>query len=123
VVGATRFVAPGTLATLVEVSRERIDHVVERLGALKPVRILLFGSSARGDGDAFSDLDLIVVAEDVPARFLDRTALAYDLIERCFALDLLIYTPEEFAAMKQAQNPLIEAAEREGVVLYERSAG
>ena len=104
-------------------TREQIDEVVERLGALKPVRILLFGSSARGDDDAFSDLDLIVVANDIPTRFLDRISRAYDLIEPRFALDLLIYTPEEFAAMKQAQNPLIEAAEREGVVLYERSAG
>ena len=67
------------------------------------MRILLFGSSARGDDDAFSDLDLIVVANDIPTRFLDRISRAYDLIEPRFALDLLIYTPEEFAAMKQAQ--------------------
>ena len=100
----------------------RLRSIVERLQPLRPVLILLFGSAARGAADALSDLDVIVVAERIAPRFLDRIADAYDLIEPDFGLDILIYTPEEYRAMKASENPLIERAEREGRVLYERPA-
>ena len=87
-----------------------------------PRRVLLFGSAARGETDALSDVDVIVVAERVAPRFLDRIAEAYDLLDPHYGLDILIYTPEEYAAMIAAGNPLVETAEREGRVLYERPA-
>ncbi len=87
-----------------------------------PLRILLFGSGARGTADGLSDLDVIVVAELVAPRFLDRIAEAFDLIDPRYALDILVYTPEEYRSMLEAGNPLIETAEREGRVIYERPA-
>lgn len=95
---------------------------MERLQPLQPVKILLFGSAARDEDDRLSDLDIIVVAERVAPRFLDRIAEAYDLIDPRYALDILIYTPEEYARMRESENPLIETAEAGGRVLYERPA-
>jgi len=100
----------------------RLKEIVARLQPMRPRRILLFGSAARGRADHLSDLDIIVVADEVPPRFLDRIAEAYDLIQPGFALDILVYTPEEYAAMLEAENPLLEQAERDGIVVYERSA-
>lgn len=37
-------------------------------------------------------------------------------------LDLLIYTPEEFARMRAEGNPLVERALAEGVVVHEAPA-
>jgi predicted nucleotidyltransferase len=99
-----------------------LAEIVERLQPMRPVRILLFGSAARGEVDRLSDLDVIVVAESVAPRFLDRIADAYDLIDPRYALDILVYTPAEYEAMRAAGNSLIERAEREGRVLYERPA-
>ncbi|MGH2732860.1 MAG: nucleotidyltransferase domain-containing protein [Actinomycetota bacterium] len=100
----------------------RLREIVERLEPMRPHRILLFGSAARGESDRMSDLDIIVVAERVAPRFLDRIAEAYGLITPSYALDILVYTPEEYQAMLDASNPLIERAESEGRVLYERPA-
>jgi predicted nucleotidyltransferase len=100
----------------------RLEELVERLQPLRPVRILLFGSSARGSADELSDLDVIVVAEHVAGRFLDRIAEAFDLVDPRYALDILIYTPDEYRSMLDDRNPLVEAAEREGRLLYERPA-
>ncbi|MGH2810265.1 MAG: nucleotidyltransferase domain-containing protein, partial [Actinomycetota bacterium] len=50
----------------------RLKQIVERLEPFSPVKIILFGSAARGRADAMSDLDVIVVAENVAERFLDR---------------------------------------------------
>lgn len=104
-------------------AEDRLTHLVKALQPLRPVRILLFGSAARGTADDYSDLDVIVVAREVAPRFLDRLAQAYDLIDPRYALDILVYTPEEYAQMRAEENPLVEAAERHGRVLYAQPAG
>jgi uncharacterized protein len=55
-------------------------------------------------------------------RFLDRIADAFDLLKPRYGIDLLVYTPEEYRQMLANENPLIEEAEREGRVLFERPA-
>ena len=56
----------------------------------------LFGSWARDRADRFSDIDLIIVA---PSRraFVDRFRDYPDVLRAPTGLDLLVYTPEEFA--------------------------
>jgi predicted nucleotidyltransferase len=79
--------------------------------------VIAFGSVARGDPDEWSDLDLIIVTETSRPfleRFKDFAGL-YDVWPR---LDLLIYTPAEFAHMIAEENPLVVDAIREGVVLH-----
>jgi predicted nucleotidyltransferase len=81
-------------------------------------KVIAFGSVARGDADAASDLDVIIVADTARPffeRFKDFEGL-YDVWPR---LDLLIYTPEEFARMVAEERPLISQALEEGVVLHE----
>ena len=81
-------------------------------------KVIVFGSVARGDADAGSDLDLIIVADTARPffeRFKDFAGL-YDVWPR---LDLLIYTPEEFARLVAEERPLISRALEEGVVLHE----
>lgn len=109
-------------AALAGQQEARLAELVERLQPLHPLRIVLFGSAARGVTDALSDLDVIVVAERIAPRFLDRIAEAYDLLDPRYALDILVYTPAEYEEMRRARNTLIEAAEREGRVLYARAA-
>ena len=81
-------------------------------------KAIVFGSVARGEADAWSDLDLLIVADTTRPffeRFKDYGGL-YDVWPR---LDLLIYTPEEFAQMVAEERPLISRALEEGVVLHE----
>jgi len=57
----------------------------------------IFGSFARGEADALSDIDLLVVA-DSTRPFVDRFRDFPDLLrEAPVGLDLLVYTPAEFA--------------------------
>ena len=93
--------------------------MVASLRPYSPERIILFGSYARGDQDTFSDLDIVVIKE-TEERSLVRLAAVYQHVQPDYALDALVYTLEEFAAMAAKGNPLIERAQREGIVLYER---
>ncbi len=87
---------------------------------LQPERIILFGSAARGEADARSDIDLILVVP-TEKRFLDRLEEAYLRWALPFAADILVYTPGEFSTMLEEENPLICEAVAHGVVLYEKS--
>ena len=98
---------------LLERELERIVMVLRQMGAR---RVILFGSVARDDIGAWSDLDLIVVLNsDQP--FIKRLGLLYERIQPRVGLDLLAYTPQEFEALRE--RPFIRQALQEGKVLYE----
>lgn len=101
-----------------EVERE-LHGLIECLKAYQPQRVLLHGSFARGDYHTHSDFDIIVV-KDTSKRFTDRIG---EVIELCGkisrSVEPMVYTPQEFEAMRQRGNHFICRALREGRVLYE----
>jgi predicted nucleotidyltransferase len=100
--------------TVAELNAE-LERILNRLKKDPSVRkVLLFGSLARGDARDHSDIDLIVVKE-TQMRFLDRLDEFYDDARE--AMDILVYTPQEFEEMKE--RPFVKRALREGKMLYE----
>ena len=100
--------------TVAELNAE-LERILMRLKNDPRVRkVLLFGSLARGDARDHSDIDLIVI-KDTQMRFLDRLDEFYDDARE--AMDILVYTPQEFEEMKE--RPFVKRALREGKMLYE----
>ncbi|TFH50218.1 MAG: nucleotidyltransferase domain-containing protein [Methanothrix sp.] len=100
--------------TVAELNAE-LERILSRLKNDPSVRkVLLFGSLARGDARDHSDIDMIVV-KDTQMRFLDRLDEFYDDARE--AMDILVYTPQEFEEMKE--RPFVKRALREGKMLYE----
>lgn len=81
-------------------------------------KIILFGSVARGEVHRGSDLDLIIIQE-TDKKFLSRLEPFYR--DARVAMDILVYTPEEFAAM--AEGVFLKNALQDGVVIYEAGTG
>jgi predicted nucleotidyltransferase len=102
--------------------KPRIRRIVEALRAYEPERIYLFGSWARGQADELSDVDLVVIkTTEVP--FLARLQEAAAFIPfDAGAVDLLVYTPDEFAAMQREGNAFAEMIAEEAIVIYGRQA-
>ena len=102
-----------------DVQRE-LDRIVHRLTALDPERIVLFGSFARGDFHEGSDIDLMVIL-DTNERYVDRLGRVLAAVDPDrFDIEPHVYTPAEYATLKRQGSVLVEAAETEGKVLYER---
>ena len=99
-----------------------IEEIIRKIvEAFQPRRIVMFGSRARGDTRPDSDLDLMVEMEtdESPAQRV-RTIDALFGLHR-WAMDLIVYTPQEVEEQRQYRNSLVRVIESEGKVLYEQS--
>ena len=88
--------------------------------------VILFGSRARGDAHARSDVDLAVIAG---TGELDRER-RYELRQRALMqaetvaagqyrhIDIIVWTDDEFRTKKRSRNHVAGRAWREGIVLY-----
>ncbi len=87
-----------------------------------PERIILFGSHARGNPHADSDVDLLVLLPFDGKPF--RKSL--DILNRVnppFAVDMVVRNPEDAVRRYAEFDPLIRDAFDQGIVLYERNGG
>jgi hypothetical protein len=108
---------------------ERYASALQDLLGDALVAVVLFGSAARGEAKAISDIDLLVVADDLPARRLarhERVRPADEAVQADLAglrktgifvdLHVLLKTPGEAAGLRPLYLDLVEDA----VILYDR---
>jgi predicted nucleotidyltransferase len=98
-----------------------IEGIVQKIvDAFHPLRIILFGSRARGDQRADSDLDLFVEMETADPPVERRVKIRRLFRPSLCGMDILVYTPEEVAARRNSLASLVPVIEKEGRVLYEQ---
>jgi predicted nucleotidyltransferase len=96
----------------------RIEALVKALERYEPERVYLFGSAARGEADELSDLDVVVIKRTA-TPFLERLReIAKMLPVELGAVDVFVYTPEEFASMQGEGNAFAELIVKEGRLIY-----
>ncbi len=98
-----------------ELLREAVRRIVAEV---QPLRIVLFGSAARGEMGPDSDLDLLVV---MPSD-ADRLGIAYRS-HRCLrglgcAKDIVVVLEHEVAALRDNPSLIIHTALTEGREVY-----
>ncbi len=104
--------------------REPIEEAIERIVVgFDPLRILLFGSLARGESGPNSDVDLLVVVPD--GSFSDKHEVTVEILRTLkdmpFPKDVVVTTPEEIDRRGDLVGTVLRPALREGKVLYERA--
>ena len=97
---------------------EKLNKLLQALQGYHPQRIILFGSVARGEADADSDLDVLVI-KDTTDPFVRRLEAMAELCPLGVHADILVYTPHELRQMVDDGNPFILQALREGRTVYE----
>ncbi len=103
------------------VTAETLEEVVRRILAVgSPLRIVLFGSRARGEARPGSDLDLLIVEESSLPRYKRAARYLRALVGAFPAKDVLVWTPQEIEAWSRVPNAFVTTALREGKTLYAR---
>jgi HEPN domain-containing protein/predicted nucleotidyltransferase len=104
----------GKTAALVQRMTERI------VAGFDPVQVILFGSYARGDAKAGSDVDLLVVLPEVADKHQKSVEISRALADVPLAKDVIVTTPQEMARRGALVGPILRPALKEGKVLFER---
>jgi predicted nucleotidyltransferase len=95
------------------------DYVAALTATVSVRAAYMAGSVARGDFNVWSDIDVVVVADSLPARVPDRTTLlTRDAPPR---IQPIGFTPEEFGRARKRRNPLVLEALAFGVRLDRRT--
>lgn len=97
-----------------------LQRMVPELARLGIERAILFGSVARREVHAHSDLDIAVVW-DTPLRYMDRLDRVYEAAAPAVATDFFAYTPAEWEEMLET-SLFVQHIAREGVVVYAKEA-
>ena len=108
------------------VTAQLLDEMVQTIvREIDPEHVYLFGSRARGDAHADSDVDLLIVDhkpfEPGHSRFQEINQVYQALAPFHVTTDVLLYSTEEFAKWQHSLNHVIGRCYREGKLLYARS--
>ena len=100
---------------------ERLQNESQRLAGqlagMGAIKVILFGSLARGKISLFSDIDLLAIFEDGRTS-KELTGWVYQELDTGEAVDVLAYSTQSFEKMKE--RAFIRHILSEGKVLYER---
>jgi uncharacterized protein len=103
------------------VTEEKVWTALQRLiAAADPVKIVAFGSRAKGTAREDSDLDLAVI---LPAdTVLQDTSLWGALSGLSMSVDMIVTNENLHERLQRSINSVHYDIDREGVVLYEKGA-
>jgi predicted nucleotidyltransferase len=110
------FVTNGPEATIQEI----VGRIATRF---RPLRIVLFGSRARGTAGPDSDVDLLIIMPRNGSRRAQASAIDVSLFGINLPIDVIVATPDDLAREGDRPGAFFGPALREGRVLYAEAAG
>lgn len=84
-------------------------------------KIILFGSHARGQATSESDIDLLILKDQVKDRVKDTVRLRRLLSSLRIPIDLIVATNSDFEKWSTTPGNLMYEIATEGKILYEKS--
>jgi predicted nucleotidyltransferase len=104
------------------ISDEEIVEAARTLAATasSPATVILFGSRARGDAGSNSDVDFLVIEDEVADLLTEYVRLRKAILRLDTAVDILVVGRQHAEARRRVPGSVIRTAFREGRVLVER---
>ncbi len=96
---------------------EVVDRIVRKF---HPVKIILFGSWARGEAREDSDLDLLVVLSKTEHTRKAAIQIGNSLSNLPISKDIIVTTPKDIEKYGKTVGTILLPALTEGTVIYER---
>lgn len=101
------------------IARETIDDIAQRLvAAADPVKVILFGSYARGDADEDSDLDFLVVEREVGNAMQEMVRLRRAVGSVGVGVDVLVVSEQDLEDRAHLPGTVLYQALKEGTLLH-----
>ena len=106
---------------MVKTIEELLGVITRRIRAVSdPEQIILFGSHARGDFSPHSDLDLLVIKEEVDSTHAEAARIYKALADLELPIDVVVMRKAYVERYGDLVGTVARPALREGRVLYAR---
>ncbi len=101
---------------------DQLSEITRRIvQTSNPEKIILFGSYARGNFGADSDLDLLIIVPNVKHLRQESIRMRRALRGLLAPVDIVVATPEQIKRLGNTTGLVYQTALNEGKVLYERT--
>lgn len=108
---------------MAELNEMLLTEITRRIVATSdPQEIILFGSQARGDARSDSDLDLLVIKEDIESPRAEAARIYRALAGLSAPVDVVVARSEYVRRHRDIVGTIVRPALREGRLLYARRA-
>ncbi len=102
-----------------QLEQEKLDELVRRIvEAVHPLKIILFGSAARGEMGPESDVDLLVVVPEGTHRGHTAEHIYIPVRGVGVPFEVVVATPSDLAKYGDSPGLVYKAVLREGQTLY-----
>ena len=106
---------------MAEINDALLIEITQRIVVISdPQQIILFGSQARGDARPDSDLDLLVIKEEVESPRAEAARIYRALAGLRIPVDIVVVRSDYVRRHRDVVGTVVRPALREGRVLYAR---
>ncbi len=98
--------------------REMTRRIIEQFN---PIKIVLFGSHARGTAVPDSDIDLLIIKKIEGSKRKERVAIGIALHDINVPKDIIVASPEDVARFGNTVGTILYPVLKEGKILYEKT--
>ena len=104
-----------------QISNQIIDEIIKRIiECANPVKIILFGSFVRGEQTEESDIDLLVIEDNVMFRRKEMIKIRRALRDMRIPVDIIVASKKHLEEYGQIYGTALFSAVHEGKILYAR---
>lgn len=97
---------------------EKINQIIQTIKDVSnPEAVYLFGSYADGTAKEDSDLDLLVVKNNISNKMQEILKIKKSIISDEYSVDLLLYSEEEYETKKKQGWKIFSEIERKGKLI------
>lgn len=103
-----------------ELKEDTMKEIVTRIVSIaSPAKIILFGSHAYGRPDRDSDIDLLVIKDNIKSKIEEYARIRKGLKGIRFPFDIIVVTSEEYEFYSiNWKNSILAEAREKGTVVY-----
>ena len=103
--------------------KDIVNEIVERIKKVNPLRVIIFGSYAKGNTHKDSDIDVLVVlnkkgfSKDYEEILENKRLVSKNLsdLRKIIPIDLLVYTKDEWEYLKNSGSLFFKEIEKRGL--------